>query len=169
MSTTASPSATPSVTPERNPEPGKAALRKVRLDVGGMHCAGCVARVEALLGSQPQVASASVNLALERAEVQVSGDGTDEALAAVLTDAGFPSQLRGDERARELQALAVDIDGMSCAACVGTRFWRRPPLPAIPHTCAAALLRPKHRRGIASWPGCCSPPCSLCHWWCRWG
>jgi Cu+-exporting ATPase len=119
MSTTASPSATPSVTPERNPEPGKAALRKVRLDVGGMHCAGCVARVEALLGSQPQVASASVNLALERAEVQVSGDGTDEALAAVLTDAGFPSQLRGDERARELQALAVDIDGMSCAACVG--------------------------------------------------
>ena len=47
-----------------------AELSSVRLEVGGMTCAGCAARLERALNDVPGVASASVNLALERAEVR---------------------------------------------------------------------------------------------------
>ena len=50
--------------------------RQFDLQVDGMTCASCVGRVERALKKIPGVQSASVNLATERASVQVS-DGTD--------------------------------------------------------------------------------------------
>ena len=41
-------------------------------DVSGMHCAACSARVERVLNAKPGI-EAHVNLALERADVSVSG------------------------------------------------------------------------------------------------
>ena len=42
---------------------------EVTLDIGGMTCASCVARVERSLKKVPGVAGAAVNLATERATV----------------------------------------------------------------------------------------------------
>ena len=67
------------------------------VDISGMTCASCVARVEKALRAVPGVEDASVNLALERASVRGSA-AADDLLAAVrragyeaaLTQAGQP-------------------------------------------------------------------------------
>ena len=43
------------------------------LELGGMHCGACAARIEHALGRVPGVASASVNLATARAFVSYNG------------------------------------------------------------------------------------------------
>ncbi|GAQ77948.1 Cation transport ATPase [Klebsormidium nitens] len=74
----------------------------VVLDVGGMSCGGCASAVKRILESQPEVSSATVNLATETALIQLEpsaeSDGKKEKvaeqLAAQLTKAGFKSTLR---------------------------------------------------------------------------
>jgi len=61
----------------------------VQLDVTGMSCASCVARVEKALLKVPGVASASVNLATERASVQALPSVPVAALAAAVEKAGY--------------------------------------------------------------------------------
>ena len=61
-------------------EASAAAGQDVELQIGGMTCASCVARVERALLSVPGVTSAAVNLATERATVTGSAD-----LAALTT------------------------------------------------------------------------------------
>lgn len=74
------------------------------LDVGGMTCGGCAASVKRILESQPQVSSASVNLATETAIVWLVSEAKvvpnsqqelGEMLAKQLTSCGFQSNLRG--------------------------------------------------------------------------
>ena len=55
----------------------------VRLQIGGMTCASCVARVEKALSAVPGVESASVNLATERADVVGIGFQPQDLIAAV--------------------------------------------------------------------------------------
>ncbi|XP_068636857.1 copper-transporting ATPase PAA1, chloroplastic [Aristolochia californica] len=113
------------------------------LDVGGMTCGGCSASVKRILESQPQVSSASVNLAMETAvvwikpEVQVSENWKEqvgEALAKHLTNCGFKSNLRDsskpdiykvferkmDEKLRRLKESGRDlaVSWALCAACL---------------------------------------------------
>jgi Cu+-exporting ATPase len=65
------------------------ARQEFDLDIRGMTCASCVARVEKALGRAKGVLSASVNLATERAHV-VAVAGTDiETLHAGVADAGY--------------------------------------------------------------------------------
>ncbi|MBQ0132625.1 MAG: copper-translocating P-type ATPase, partial [Comamonas sp.] len=65
---------------------------RVELQVQEMTCASCVGRVERILKKQPGVLSAQVNLATERAVVQVL-QGTDtQGLMAAVTKAGYPAQ-----------------------------------------------------------------------------
>ncbi|MBU2822447.1 heavy-metal-associated domain-containing protein, partial [Acidithiobacillus caldus] len=45
-------------------------LQELQIDVGGMTCASCSARVERGLQKLPGVAEATVNLATERAELR---------------------------------------------------------------------------------------------------
>jgi Cu+-exporting ATPase len=45
-------------------------VSRLVLDIEGMTCAACASRVERALGKVPGVASARVNLALERAEIE---------------------------------------------------------------------------------------------------
>ncbi|EHR70291.1 copper/silver-translocating P-type ATPase [Burkholderiales bacterium JOSHI_001] len=62
----------------------------VTLQVDGMTCASCVARVEKALLKVPGVGSASVNLATNTAQVQrLAGSATTEALLAALARAGY--------------------------------------------------------------------------------
>lgn len=78
------------------------------LPVEGMSCASCVGRVERSLRTVPGVASASVNLATERATV----DGTAEraALVQAIEEAGY---------AVPVMTVELAVDGMSCASCTG--------------------------------------------------
>lgn len=81
--------------------------QKINLDITGMHCASCVAAIEEALKTVPGVRSASVNLATEKALVEVDGDKTStEALVRAVADAGYgatpaASQLRARGEAEE--------------------------------------------------------------------
>lgn len=66
------------------------------LDVGGMKCAGCVKAVENELCQHPGVLSATVNLVTEMAIVECGEEVDPQAIAARLTEAGFPSQPHQD-------------------------------------------------------------------------
>ncbi|EYD77383.1 Lead, cadmium, zinc and mercury transporting ATPase, Copper-translocating P-type ATPase [Rubellimicrobium mesophilum DSM 19309] len=81
----------------------------IDLPVVGMTCASCVGRVERALKEVPGVASASVNLATERATV--TGTAPRAALVAAIEDAGY------DVPAAPT-SLDLAIEGMTCASCV---------------------------------------------------
>ncbi len=67
----------------------------VALDVTGMRCAGCVQTVEKRLLQQSGVLTAAVNLVTQTAMVEgESGIMTPQDLAVMLTQLGFPSQVR---------------------------------------------------------------------------
>jgi P-type Cu+ transporter len=80
------------------------------LQITGMTCATCVARVERALLSVPGVQHASVNLATEQASVQAAAGVGAGALAAAVRKAGY-----GVASAETL----LQISGMTCASCVG--------------------------------------------------
>ena len=66
------------------------------LDIEGMTCASCVARVEKVLSRMPGVAHASVNLATERARVESTEPLDFEAVRVALDKAGYSASLHGD-------------------------------------------------------------------------
>ncbi len=68
----------------------KAAPLPVSTDFGieGMTCASCVRRVEKAITAVPGVASASVNLATERATVQFDGEPDTLAVLHAIEKAG---------------------------------------------------------------------------------
>jgi copper ion binding protein len=65
----------------------------VELSVEGMTCASCVGRVERALGGVPGVASASVNLATERAVVHAAVGLDPTALVAAVEDVGYDAKV----------------------------------------------------------------------------
>ncbi len=80
------------------------------LDIRGMTCASCAARVEKALARVPGVTAASVNLATERASVRASVPLTPaevERLVKAVVDAGYEAQPIVDEpQAAEAEAAA---------------------------------------------------------------
>jgi zinc/manganese transport system ATP-binding protein len=95
----------PDIKPSDARPPAPAAANHVVLDIAGMTCAPCASRVEAALGKVPGVTGATVNLALERADVAVrTRQATPEALVAAVEGIGFGAQARSAsaaERRRE--------------------------------------------------------------------
>jgi heavy metal translocating P-type ATPase len=72
--------------------------RSITLAIDGMTCASCVARVEKALLAVPGVASATVNLATERASLSTSGTVTDRDLVAAVSSAGYEARtVNGNE------------------------------------------------------------------------
>jgi len=79
----------------------------VNLDVQGMTCASCAARIERKLNRMEGV-SATVNYATEKATVQVSDSVEPAALIATIEQAGYGATLpaeTADQSQRELDAL----------------------------------------------------------------
>lgn len=73
-----------------------ASQRVIQLAIQGMTCASCVARVEKALASVPGVTKASVNLATERVQVELSADAGTEALLQAVQAAGYSAQAVDD-------------------------------------------------------------------------
>jgi heavy metal translocating P-type ATPase len=94
-----------------NPATATPPIADVRtLHIAGMTCASCVAHVERALLKVEGVRAASVNLATETARVTAPTSVPLAALIDAVAKAGYT--VRRD-------TLELDIDGMSCAACVG--------------------------------------------------
>lgn len=68
------------------------------LQVSGMTCASCVTRVEKALLKVPGVSAASVNLATEKASVQLAAGVAPAALQAAVEKAGYSAQVVDETR-----------------------------------------------------------------------
>ncbi len=77
--------------------------------IEGMSCASCVVRVEKAIAAVPGVASASVNLATERATVTYNQPVPTEAVLQAIEKAGYEPKLETRE---------LGVEGMTCASCV---------------------------------------------------
>jgi Cu+-exporting ATPase len=92
-------------------------VRRVELEVEGMHCASCVSRIEDALQAVPGVRGAAVNLATGRATIK----GTEldpRMLEESVKEAGYEARARvGSDR---LARLTLDVSGMHCASCVSS-------------------------------------------------
>ncbi len=86
------------------------ATPEIRLQISGMTCASCVGRVEKSLLAVAGVQKVSVNLATEQAEVSADDSVSVSALADAVRKAGY------DVASRDID---LQIEGMSCASCVG--------------------------------------------------
>ncbi|VVO19661.1 Copper-exporting P-type ATPase [Pseudomonas fluorescens] len=71
------------------------------LPISGMTCASCVGRVERALSKVPGVQSVSVNLANERAHVEVAGQMDPAVLIAAVEKAGYTATLPQSETATQ--------------------------------------------------------------------
>ncbi|WP_080423414.1 heavy metal translocating P-type ATPase [Burkholderia ubonensis] len=104
--------------------PAAPATAPIELEIEGMTCASCVARVEKALANVPGVTRASVNLATERATVDAAGGVTTAQLVDAVRQAGYqatpvaePEPAIAPDAA--LGAIELDIGGMTCASCAG--------------------------------------------------
>ncbi|KQZ94933.1 heavy metal translocating P-type ATPase [Pseudomonas sp. Root562] len=79
------------------------------LPIAGMTCASCAGRVERALSKVIGASAVSVNLATEQARVQAPADSLPALMDAV-AKAGYSVPQ---------QPLELNIDGMTCASCVG--------------------------------------------------
>ncbi|RJX31043.1 MAG: copper-translocating P-type ATPase [Oxalobacter sp.] len=96
--------------------------------IGGMTCASCVSRVEKAIQKVPGVEAVSVNLATEKANVQVPSNVDAVAVIAAISNAvdkaGYEivaspilsGSLSSDNLSPSAQTL--DVEGMTCASCV---------------------------------------------------
>ncbi|WP_249690462.1 heavy metal translocating P-type ATPase [Stappia sp. WLB 29] len=66
----------------------------VHLDIGGMTCAACSARIEKVLGRKPGVLRATVNLPLETAVVQTDGSVTPADIISAVEATGYTASER---------------------------------------------------------------------------
>jgi P-type Cu+ transporter len=94
----------------RGDPPAPTERRRIGLRIEGMTCASCVGRVERTLARVPGVRRASVNLATERADLEVEGAPDLGRLTGAVEAAGYAV-------ATERTELAVE--GMTCASCTG--------------------------------------------------
>ncbi|QZH76327.1 MAG: cadmium-translocating P-type ATPase [Erythrobacter sp.] len=80
-------------------------LSRTSLAVPGMHCAGCMSKVERALGAVPGVASARVNLTARTVTVEHDAELEPRALTEALGGIGFESQARRDLSAKAPSAV----------------------------------------------------------------
>ncbi|HEY8354900.1 MAG TPA: heavy metal translocating P-type ATPase [Methylophilaceae bacterium] len=73
----------------------------IDLAISGMSCASCVAQVEKALNQLPEVASATVNLATERAHVELHREAPVEHIIQAVVDAGYGAEIVARHGARQ--------------------------------------------------------------------
>ena len=87
-----------------------AGTKKVVINLGGMTCAGCAAKIEKALGNVGGVETAAVNFASEKASVDYHpGDTGIEEIIDTIEDLGYQARL---------EKATYEVEGMTCASCV---------------------------------------------------
>ena len=84
--------------------------QRIDLNILGMTCASCARNVERALTRAEGVASASVNIATERASVSFDPE--------VIQTAGLIRKIQDSGYDAAVQRVMLPIEGMTCAACV---------------------------------------------------
>lgn len=79
------------------------------IEIRGMSCASCVGRVERALGQQQGIIDAQVNLATQKATVQMEGGTVTASLLDAIEAAGYQPVV---------ESLDIPVSGMSCGSCV---------------------------------------------------
>ena len=77
---------------------------RLELAITGMTCASCAGRIERALAQQPGVMAVSVNLATERAQLQVLPGTEPKALLQAVSQAGYQASLVSDTQATPVSA-----------------------------------------------------------------
>ncbi|MNR82299.1 Copper-exporting P-type ATPase A [compost metagenome] len=85
-------------------------LRRITLDVTGMTCASCAARVEKAINAIPGVQQSSVNLATDTVAVEVPPQINAGMIRHAIEQAGYGVPQ---------QEITLDVSGMTCASCSG--------------------------------------------------
>lgn len=83
---------------------------RLSLPVEGMTCASCVGRVEKALKTVPDIATASVNLATERADITFIHNPDLQAAVRAIENSGYTVSE---------ETTDIAIEEMTCASCVG--------------------------------------------------
>jgi cation-transporting ATPase V len=109
----------------------------VELDVSGMTCGSCAARVQKALSSAPGVAQASVNYATGRATVELEdGEKDRQALVEAVERVGYGARaLSAGERAQSAAVAVLEADEARERAA-----WLRRVLVAVPLAIAVVVL-----------------------------
>src|SRR5215510_2531402 len=97
--------------------------QRLDLPIGGMHCAGCVARVEKVLQDLPGVQAAQVNLATETATLHY------EPTTLTLDQVVKAVQASGDQV--RLEHTTIPVKGMLCPGCVESIGRARRSVPGV--------------------------------------
>ncbi|OTG79442.1 copper-translocating P-type ATPase [Acinetobacter sp. ANC 5054] len=85
------------------------ATESFEFNIEGMTCASCVARVEKAIQKIPEVISAQVNLATEKASIQAISSIDKKQIIQAIEKAGYSIAV---------QDIELNIEGMTCASCV---------------------------------------------------
>ncbi len=99
-----------------NPAAPAAASETTVLVVPGMHCGGCMAKVERALGAVPGVSAARVNLTAKQVRAEHGPQVEAAALIAALDAVGFASQPRKDDLAKAPSAVKPLLAPLGVAA-----------------------------------------------------
>ncbi len=124
-------------------QPTEAAQTATVLVVPGMHCAGCMAKVERALSALEGVSTARVNLTARQVRVDHDPALGIPALVEALQGVGFPSQPRGEELAPPPSAVKPLL----------------PPLAVAGFACMNVMLL-----SVSIWSGAEGATKELFHW-----
>ena len=105
--------ATPHSMTQTVPTPARGKLRTFTLEVQGMSCASCVNRAESALRAVAGVHDASVNLALERAQVHTDSAVLPQTMLDALATAGYRARLAGNTTPGDVEQGTPSTDGES--------------------------------------------------------
>lgn len=119
--------------------------QQLSIGIQGMTCAACVGRIERALKKQSGVVDARVNLATEKAVVDVT-DASARQLVAAIADAGYQPVTATAE---------FGVHGMTCASCV-SRVERV--LNKLPGVLEASVNLATERVQVRYLPELVSPP-----------
>ena len=113
----------------------------ISLPIEGMTCASCVGRVEAALAKVEGVASVSVNLATERADIRLNRPVDRMALIQAIEKVGYDVP-QG--------TIELAIGGMTCASCVGRVEKALKAMPGVTEAVVNLATERATVRGVAS-------------------
>ena len=93
--------------------------QRLELSIDGMTCASCVGRVERALNKVPGVKSVSVNLANERAHLELLGQVDPQSLIAAVSKAGYAASVwQGDQPHINIQQSRLQRERWALIAAI---------------------------------------------------